>query len=91
MKHYPSIIFSYVYTLYATTLWTLVLILADNQAYTKKVFNKKMMGDYCIYLENPLIPIIRRTQGQKNKYLSNFLIKLLFFNKMALYLHIEKQ
>ena len=45
MKHYPSIIFSYVFTLYATTLWTLVLILADNQAYTKKVFNKKMMGD----------------------------------------------
>lgn len=27
-----SIIFSYVYTLDAATLWTLVLILADNQA-----------------------------------------------------------
>ena len=27
----------------------------------------------------------------KNKYLSNFFIKLLFFNKTVLYLHIEKQ
>ena len=58
MKHYPSIIFSYVFTLYATTLWTLVLILADNQAYTKKVFNKKMMGDYCIYCDGILFGLI---------------------------------
>ena len=29
--------------------------------------------------------------SSKNKYLSDFLINLLFFNKLALYLHIEKK
>ena len=48
------IVFTYVYTLDATTLWTLVLILADNQADTKKVFNKKIINAMPVLYPNTL-------------------------------------
>ncbi len=38
-----SVVFSYVYALDATALRTLVLILADNYADTKKVFNQDII------------------------------------------------